>query len=150
MSDRRVDQDPMKVMLMQVFVGNLIRDLKDGKVEEVIETLEKALEALNEDGKEESVATPLKEDERLADKPGSATYDWHDVGVTFMQNHEHEGYDVEVADNDGIIVKTHVYLYEWSGYVTPFINAKDATGMVEYLIELNKMERRDGTIIRDE
>ena len=67
-----------------------------------------------------------------------------------MENMEHEGYDVGVAENDGIVVKTHVYLYEWSGYVTPFINAKDVTGMVEYLIELNRMERRDGTIIREE
>lgn len=99
---------------------------------------------------EEFVATPVKEDERIADKPGAATYEWLDCGVTFMQNYKREGYDVEVADNDGLIVKTHVFLYEWSGYVTPFINAKDATGLVEYLIELNNVERRDGTIIRDE
>lgn len=92
---------------------------------------------------------PVKEDARLADT-GDPSWEWNDCQVTFMQNMEHEGYDVEVADNDGIIVKSHVFLHEWSGYVTPFINAKDVTGMVEYLIELNKLERRDGTIIRDE
>lgn len=102
------------------------------------------------DEKEHVAAALLKEDKRLADKTGSVKYEWLNCQITFMQNHEREGYDVEVADNDGIVVKSHVYLHEWSGYVTPFINAKDVTGMVEYLIQLNELERRDGTIIRDE
>jgi hypothetical protein len=57
---------------------------------------------------------------------------------------------VEVQDNDGVLVKTHVYLYEWSGEVTRYINDQDATGLINYLIELNTtMEgMRDGTIIR--
>ena len=33
----------MKVMMMEVFIGNLIKDLKAGKVDEVIAGLEKAL-----------------------------------------------------------------------------------------------------------
>jgi len=47
----RIDKDPLKAMLMQIFVGNLIVDLKAGKVEEVISSLEKALAALEEDSK---------------------------------------------------------------------------------------------------
>ncbi len=41
--------DPMKVMLMQVFLGNLIKDLKAGKIDKVIKELETSLEALKED-----------------------------------------------------------------------------------------------------
>lgn len=118
-----------------------------GFLNEIMNSIDDADEEEHAEKKEH---VPLKEDERLADKPGVTKYEWLSCQVTFMQNMEHEGYDVEVADNDGIVVKTHVYLYEWSGYVTPFINAKDVTGMVEYLIELNRMERRDGTIIREE
>ena len=43
----RIGQNPMKVMMMQVFIGNLIKDLKAGKTDEVIAGLEKALAGLD-------------------------------------------------------------------------------------------------------
>lgn len=76
--------------------------------------------------------------------------DWDDAAVTFAQNFGQDGYDVEVCDHDGVIVKTFVHMHEWSGYVTPYINARDAQGLINYLIGLNTtMEgERDGTTIR--
>jgi len=57
---------------------------------------------------------------------------------------------VEVCDHDGVIVKTFVYLHEWSGHVTPLINERDAQGLIDYLIGLNTTTEgeRDGTTIR--
>lgn len=80
----------------------------------------------------------------------SQEMDWADIAVTFMQNLELSGYDVEVQDNDGILVKTHVHLHEWSGEVTPYINEQDAQGLINYLIGLNTTAEgmRDGTTIR--
>ena len=76
--------------------------------------------------------------------------DWDDAAVTFAQNFGQDGYDVEVCDHDGVIVKTFVHMHEWSGYVTPYINDRDAQGLINYLIGLNTtMEgERDGTTIR--
>lgn len=76
---------------------------------------------------------------------------WDSIAIEFQQDHEEEGYIVSVMDNDGLIVKTHVHLYEWSGPVTNFINDKDAPGMIAYLTGLNTTTEgeRDGTIIRE-
>lgn len=38
--------DPMKAMMLQIFLGNLARDLRKGKVEETIESLDKCVERL--------------------------------------------------------------------------------------------------------
>ncbi len=78
------------------------------------------------------------------------TLGWNDIALTFAQNFEKEGYEVEVQDNDGVIVKTHTHLHEWSGYVTEYINAQDAEGLINYLVGLNTTSEgmRDGTIIR--
>lgn len=77
---------------------------------------------------------------------------WDDCAVEFQQNPEHDGYDVAVLDNEGLIVKTRVHLHEWSGIVTDFINDRDVDGLVNYLIELNKASdgMREGTKIREE
>ena len=42
----QVDADPMKMMLIQVFIGSLLSALKEGKVEQVIDDLEKAYAVL--------------------------------------------------------------------------------------------------------
>lgn len=78
------------------------------------------------------------------------TLGWADIAVTFAQNLSQDGYDVEVQDNDGIMVKTFVYLHEWSGEVTAYINDQDAMGLINYLIGLNTTTEgmRDGTTIR--
>lgn len=75
---------------------------------------------------------------------------WEDIALTFGQTFNPDGYEVEVQDNDGVLVKTHVYLHEWSGEVTGYINDQDATGLINYLIGLNTTleGERDGTIIR--
>jgi hypothetical protein len=75
---------------------------------------------------------------------------WADIAVTFAQNRGKDGYDVEVQDNDGIIVKTFMHLHEWTGYATPFINEQDAMGLINYMIGLNTTAEgmRDGTTIR--
>ncbi len=75
---------------------------------------------------------------------------WEDIAVTFAQNFGKDGYDVEVQDNDGVIVKTFMHLHEWTGYATPFINEQDAMGLINYMIGLNTTFEgmRDGTTIR--
>jgi len=40
--------DPMKAMLLQVFLGNLASDLREGKVEETIEKLDRCGKLLEE------------------------------------------------------------------------------------------------------
>lgn len=81
--------------------------------------------------------------------PQSET-DWEDIAVEFQQSFDPEGYDVTVLDNHGLMVKTHVYLHEWSSDVTRCINKKNADGLIEYLIGLNRTTEglREGTIIR--
>lgn len=76
--------------------------------------------------------------------------DWEDIAVEFQQEIERDGYTVAILDNDGLIVKTHVYLHEWSGEVTKCINDKDADGLIDYLIGLNRTTEglREGTRIR--
>lgn len=78
------------------------------------------------------------------------TYNWDDCAVEFVRDLEDDGYTVSVLDNDGLVVKTHVHLHEWSGPVTNFINAKNIDGLIEYLIGLNETTEgeRDGTTIR--
>jgi hypothetical protein len=80
----------------------------------------------------------------------SQEMDWEDIAVTFAQDHGRDGYEVEVQDNDGILVKTFLHLHEWTGYATPFINEQDAQGLINYLVSLNTTSEgmRDGTIIR--
>ena len=75
---------------------------------------------------------------------------WDDIAVTFMQNRQLDGYDVEVQDNEGVIVKTHVHLHEWSGDVTTYINEQNAMGLINFLVGLNTTTEgwRDGTTIR--
>lgn len=75
---------------------------------------------------------------------------WDDIAVEFQRNMENEGYIVTVLDNDGMIVKTPVHLYEWSGPVTEFINEKDAAGLIAYLSNLNTTTEgmRDGAFFR--
>lgn len=97
-----------------------------------------------------------KLDSRISNKPASYTYNWDDCAVEFVFFSEKDwaegfddGYEIAILDNDGTVVKTRVTLVEWSGYVTPFINDKDATGLVNYLISLNSREKRDGTVIRE-
>jgi hypothetical protein len=80
----------------------------------------------------------------------SQEMDWEDIAVTFAQDHGRDGYEVEVQDNDGILVKTFMHLHEWTGYATPFINEQDVQGLINYMIGLNTTAEgmRDGTIIR--
>lgn len=89
-------------------------------------------------------------DMNYEDRPIDRRLEWADIAVTFAQNHALHGYEVEVQDKDGVIVKTHVHLHEWSGEVTPYINDQDAFGLINYLIGLNTTTEgeRDGTTIR--
>jgi len=100
----------------------------------------------------------IEDEQKMEEKPVSyenrsemtVGLDWDDAAVTFAQNFAQDGYDVEVCDHDGVIVKTFVYLHEWSGHVTPLINERDAQGLIDYLIGLNTTTEgeRDGTTIR--
>ena len=80
-------------------------------------------------------------------------YDWDSCAVEFVQFREHEewmagyedGYWIAVKDNNGLIIRSRVMLVEWSGPITEFIQNRDATGLVNYLIDLNATERRPGT-----
>lgn len=77
-------------------------------------------------------------------------YRWDDCAVEFAQVYDGDMYELAIKDNNGLIIKTHVHLFEWSGYVVPFINDKDVNGMVKYLLELHRIDPREGTRIRGE
>lgn len=88
--------------------------------------------------------------EQLAKRAAWSHLEWDNCAIEFEQDFQKEGYRVTVKDNAGDVIKTWVALYEWSGYVTPFINEKDVPGLVRYLCELNRIDRREGTYIRSE
>ena len=81
-------------------------------------------------------------------RDGEHVYTWDECAVTFVQTVEREGYEVEVADSDGVVVKMFVYLHEWSGHVSAYINTKNVHGLISYLKEIDGMDKRPGTVIR--
>jgi len=120
-----------------------------GFVNEIYHKLEECDEAATETAQREfCTGLPKKPYE----KPKLTQYGeltWDDCAIEFEQSFNPEGYRVKVEDKDGIVIQTFVHLYEWSGYVTPYINDKDIPGLVRYLVELNRLEVRDGSVIRE-